>query len=297
VLSKQKRKRRKRKRTPGGYFPARETTLTIAEVERLFVIFKQSGAGEKSDMDAIKAITLLNRQLEELQRIRDLNYKDPTFKAWRNTTQEVLEKVLGPTSHHTTSFRDTRFYGPSYLRSDYPGVRHPTEEYEEQAQAKAFQQGCGTTEATLRAAIKHVEDFGVYVDQAIGAGSGKGRSGGMHQVFHGPVTIQNQAIATDNAVQKIGQMGDTGVSLKEIARLLQESMDLTGRQIQQGLAGVEVLASEVEKPEKDRNWNAILDSGDKLLGIAGKATDLAAKLAPYTPHILTLVEHAKHFIK
>jgi hypothetical protein len=120
---------------------------------------------------------------------------------------------------------------------------------------------------------------------------------GVSQTFHGPVTIQSQAIATDNAIQNIGQMGDIGASLKEVARLFQESMELTGRQIQEGLAGIEGLASEVKKPEDRRNSKSILDYGEKVLGIAGKATDLASKLAAYTPHIATLVEHARHLLK
>ena len=36
-----------------------------------------------------KAIRLLTRQLEELQTVRGLNYKDPTYKAWRDTTMRV----------------------------------------------------------------------------------------------------------------------------------------------------------------------------------------------------------------
>jgi len=55
--------------------------------------------------------------------------------------------------------------------------------------------------------------------------------------------------------------------------------------------------SEVGKPEAKRNWKSVLESGEKLLGIAGKATDLAAKLAPYTPYVLTLLEQAKRWLK
>jgi hypothetical protein len=159
----------------------------------------------------------------------------------------------------------------------------------------AFNRACQTSEESLQAAIQEIEDFGVHAEQP--KPGAPATSSGMSQTFHGPVTIHNQAIATDNAIQKIGQMGDTGVSLKEIARLFQESMELTGRQVQEGLAGIEILASEVKKPEGRRNWKSILERGEQVLGIVGKATDLASKLAPYTPQVVTLVEHAKHWLK
>jgi hypothetical protein len=56
-------------------------------------------------------------------------------------------------------------------------------------------------------------------------------SGGVHQTFHGPVAIQTQAIATDNAIQNIGHLGSEGASLAEIASLLQQSMELKGREV------------------------------------------------------------------
>ncbi len=83
----------------------------------------------------------------------------------------------------------------------------------------AFRVGCETSDASLRAAIRHVEDFGVYVEETKPApvGRGDGRSGGVTQNFNGPVTFHAQAIATDNAIQKIEHMGNTtGSSLKEM---------------------------------------------------------------------------------
>jgi hypothetical protein len=112
------------------------------------------------------------------------------------------------------------------------------------------------------------------------------------------VTIQAQAIATDSAIQKIGHMGDeTGASLKEIADLLQRSEDLTPRQVKEGLAGIEALAVEVQKPEERRNWKAVLDYGQKVLDIASRPTDLGLKLAPFTQAVIAHMENAGHFIK
>jgi hypothetical protein len=64
--------------------------------------------------------------------------------------------------------------------------------------------------------------------------------------------------------------------------------------VRQGVADVEALAVEVEKPEEKRNWKAVLDYGQKILDVAGKAVDLGAKLGPYLPAVVELVDKAKH---
>jgi hypothetical protein len=93
-------------------------------------------------------------------------------------------------------------------------------------------------------------------------------------------------------------MGDnTGASLKEISDLLQQSEELSPREVKEGLAHIEAVAVEVEKPEAKRDWKAILQRGEAIVSLTNKATDLAAKLAPYTPAIFTLMEQAKHLIK
>jgi len=243
-----------------------------------------------------RAIRLLRRQLEELQTIRTLNYKHPDFKAWRDTTSRVLEKFLGPESPHTVRFRDTRFFGPTAV-VPY-GVR-VSPDYISPRDALAFQKGCDTTDASLRAAIRDVEDFGAYVEQArpVPRGRSSGRDGAVSQTFHGPVTFHSQAIATDGAIQNIERMGDTtGASLQEVADLLQRSEDLTPRQVKEGLAGIESLALEVQKPEAKRNWKSVLDCGQSVLAITDKATDLVHKLAPHTKVIVALLEKAKHLM-
>jgi hypothetical protein len=77
----------------------------------------------------------------------------------------------------------------------------------------------------------------------------------VQQNFLGNVTIQNQAIATDSAIQNVEHMGDaTGSSLREIAEVFKQSDELKRREVGEGLAGIEVLASEIQKPEPKRNW-------------------------------------------
>ena len=243
-----------------------------------------------------KAIRLLKRQLVELKVVRVTNYKSPMFKAWYDTTSSVLERFLGPHSNYTNRFRNTRFL--SMTVEPFDGDFEFSDDVSTN-DSMTFRSACDTAEASLKAAIRHVEDFGVYIEESKLAPAGETRSGssggGVTQNFHGPVTFHAQAIATDNAIQKIGRMGDaTGASLKEIADLLQQSEDLSPRQVKEGLAAIEALAVEVEKPEEKWNWKSVLECGQRALEVAGRAVDLGAKLAPYTPTIVALVEKARH---
>jgi hypothetical protein len=172
--------------------------------------------------------------------------------------------------------------------------------YVSEEDLEAFRSSCETAEALLSAAIRHIEDIGVYEEEARSSGRGKsrGRTGALSQHFSATTMHVNQAVATDSAVQRIGRIGDkTGVDLKEIAGLLQQSQDLSPNQARQVVADVEALAVEVEKPEEKRNWKAVLEYGQRVLDLAGKAVDVGTKLAPHLPSVVALMESAKHFLK
>jgi hypothetical protein len=240
-----------------------------------------------------KAIRLLNRQLGELQTMRGLDAGNPRFQAWLDATRTALDKFLGPESHHTSTFRNIMFLDFRIEVTPYGGMAPPPG-YVSLEDRRIFQEGCGTADATLRAAIRHVEDYGVFEDEPkpTRAGRGRGKSSGVH--FNAPVNVQNLAVATDSAVQRISRIGNTsGADLKEISDLLQQSQDLSPNQVKQGVADVEALAVEAEKPEQKRNWKAVLDVGQRILDLAGKATDLGTKLAPHLPVVVAMVEAAR----
>ena len=172
-------------------------------------------------------------------------------------------------------------FGPIRVRPW--GSRPLPDDYVSNEDRRGFQTGCETADASLRAAIKHLEDFGVYVEEAEPAGMGRAKSGGgVSQNFHGPVSL-NQAIATGNAVQRIGQVGNkAGADLKEIADLLQQSQDLSPNQVRQGIGSSKFLSGQVELPEEKRNWKSVLERRQRVLELAGKAVDLGttARAAP-----------------
>jgi hypothetical protein len=244
-----------------------------------------------------RAIRLLSIQLKEIGThicgLNDDQHHD--FKAWRDTTRGYLERFLGKENHHTTRFRDTRFHGPTYLRSDYPGVPQGPSQREVQEQAQAFQKGCATATATLQAAIKEIQEFGPHVEQPqpVPAGGRRGTGGGVTQTFINAHV--NQAIATDGATQLVERVGDEiGSSLKEIGELLKQSDSITARQLNEALQGIQALTVETQKPAEKRDWKSILTYGQLVMETVGKASDLAHKLAAYTPHIVALIEAAKH---
>ena len=237
------------------------------------------------------AIELLNDQLNKLMGVRSLNFKDPQFITWRSTVTDLFQGFLRPDSPHLITFRDLRFRGRVQARRlpfNYRGPL-PSETVSPEDVVK-FQSDCAIAEGCIRGAMDTIQNFGIYSEEPREKAT---MSGGVQQNFHGPVTIQTQAIATDNAIQSIEHIGDEGTSLKEIAALLQESMELRGREVQDGLKAVEGIASEIQKPQEGRNWKSVLDYGEKLLDIAGKATDLTAKLTPHLPMIAQLVHQAK----
>jgi hypothetical protein len=245
------------------------------------------------------AIELFTAQLSQLSAVRELDYTQPEFITWRDTVTELFQRFLHPDSPHSVTFQGIRFRGQAQLQParrlpySYRGPR-PTSSGVSQENLDQFRKGCAIAEGCIRSAIETITNFGVY-DQRAGREVSRQR-GGIQQTFNAPVTIHNQALATDRAVQNIGQQGETGASLKEIAALLQTSMELRGREVQEGLKAVEDIASELPKPVEKRNWKFLLDSGEKLIGIAGKATDLTLKLAPYLQNIEQFVSEARKHI-
>jgi hypothetical protein len=247
-----------------------------------------------------KAVRLLNEQLTGLESVRGLNYKDPVFKAWRVQTRSYLELFLPQSSAYIDSFDNLYFASRSFRRAAW-GSRPKPSGYVSREDQYHFAEDCKTAEGTIKAVVKYIEEFGVHSGHDLGRPVGQVRaaektSGGLHQTFNAPVSL-NQAIATDNATQNVGHLGDAmamGSSLEEIRGLFEQSRSLTQGQVREGLVAVDALSLQIQKPAHQRNWKSVLDYGQALLALADKATDLAHKLALYLPAVATLVQNAKH---
>lgn len=240
------------------------------------------------------AIELLNRQITGLVIVRNYDFRHPEFITWKDSTMNLFQRLLPPDSAHLVRFRDLRFRGPVQaarrLPFNYRGPLPGPSETITAADKEAFQKACAIAEGCIKGAIEDVRYFGVRSE--VTNKKMRQSAGGVQQNFHGPVTFQNQAIATDNAIQNIGQMGGSAASLKEIAALLNDSLELTGRERLDGLKAIEGIASENAKPPASRNWKSMVDCGERLMTIAGKASDVATKLAPHLPAITAWVHEA-----
>lgn len=239
-------------------------------------------------------IDLLNTQLTALLIVRNYDFRHPDFITWKDSTMNLFQRLLPPDSAHLIRFRDLRFRGPVQaarrLPYNYRGPLPAPSNAITAADKEAFQSACAIAEGCIKGAIEDVRHFGVH--SAVPDKKPRLSAGGVQQTFHAPVTIQSQVIATDNAIQNIGQVGGSATSLKEIAAVLNDSLELTGRERLDGLKAIEVIASESAKPDASRNWKSVLDNGQILMTIAGKASDMASKLAPHLPAISHWIHEA-----
>ncbi|HEY6468101.1 MAG TPA: hypothetical protein VIY69_19030 [Candidatus Acidoferrales bacterium] len=240
----------------------------------------------------LAAIEFLREQLAQLVTVSSLDHTDAKFIAWHNRTSSLFQRFLRPDSPHFITFRDLRFRGSVVIRRlpyNFHGV--PPQTGITPGDRQQFNRACAIAEGCINGAIEEVRDFGIHSEQGAIKPTSK-RAGGFQQNFHGPVEIHQQTIATDHAVQNIGRIGNTGLPLKEIAALIDQSLDLTGHQRLDALKAIELIATEQQKPLPHRNWKSIVDWGHKLLSICAHASDMATKLAPHLPSITALVHEA-----
>ena len=245
--------------------------------------------------DEQEAITHLQNQLEALAQIRknaeQAHASSPQFIGWKSHTTDMMRHFAAK-SEHLSRFRALSFR-LNIMLSDYPGVRHSGPS---RGDLEKFASDADVAVACLQGAIEHIKVFGLKEEEPAASakparGRGAAQKGGITQHIHGNV---NQAIATGRATQNVGQVGPSGNSLDEIVNLLQQSYELTRRQMEDAIGVANQLDAETKKPEVGRNWKSIAEWGNTLLGIAGKATDLTEKLAPHLPWITALIEQATH---
>jgi hypothetical protein len=239
-----------------------------------------------------EAITHLQTQIDALAQIRaadQAHANAPQFIQWKSHTIDLMTYYVSANSEHSRKFRSLSFRS-NIMLPDYPGVRHSGPRKDD---LQKFASDADVAVACLQGAIQHIKVFGLKQDEPSAPtkpSRGRGAAqGGITQHIHGNV---NQAIATGHATQNVGQIGQSGNSLDEIVKLLQESYELNRRQMDEAFGAAQQLGAEVKKPEGSKNWKSIVELGNTLLGIAGKATDLTEKLAPHLPWLTHMIEQA-----
>jgi len=218
----------------------------------------------------------------------------PQFIGWKSHTTDLMTHFISANSEQLRKFRGLSFRS-NVMRLDFPsGARFRSDPRRDDMEK--FASHADVAVACLQGAIEHIKVFGLKEEEPAasakpGRGRGAAQKGGITQHIHGNV---NQAIATGRATQNVGQVGPSGNSLDEIVNLLQQSYELTRRQMEDAIGAAQQLDAETKKPEGGRNWKSIAEWGNTLLGIAGKATDLTEKLVPHLPWITALIEQATH---
>jgi hypothetical protein len=248
---------------------------------------------EFRETDDQKAIRLLERQIDRLVSIPE--FLDARFVGWFDTSRNLLAKLLGPTSNTLQMFNRISWSPKTKqtLSSNYANSFASVEAAKTDAHS-VFNVARTAATALLNSGIEHIKEFGVYAQpQPTSAAT---QTGGVHQNFYGNVTIENQAIAADNAIQNVDQSSHVGPDLREIRKLLSESLEITGRQFGDALQAIEKIASETRKPEKGRDWKSMATWGATLVGIVSKASDVAVRVGPHMMAVMQYIETgAKHF--
>jgi hypothetical protein len=245
------------------------------------------------ETDDQKAIRLLGQQIDRLASIPE--FLDARFAGWIDTSRNLLARFLGPTSNTLQMFNRIS-WSPTTKQtlSSIYGDSIASAEAAKTDAREVFHMARATATALLNSGIELVKEFGVYAQpQPTSAAT---QTGGVHQNFYGNVTIASQAIAADNAIQNVDQSSHVGPDLREIRKLLSESLDITGRQFGDALQAIEKIASETRKPEKGRDWKSMATWGATLLGIVSKASDVALRVGPHMMAVMQYIETgAKHF--
>jgi hypothetical protein len=242
---------------------------------------------EFRETDDQKAIRLLERQIDRLASIPE--FLDARFVGWFDTSRNLLAKLLGPTSNTLQMFDRISWSSTTKqtLSANYADSVASVEAAKTHAR-KIFNVARTSATALLNSGIEHVKEFGVYAQpQPTSAAT---QTGGVHQNFYGNVTIQNQAIAADNAIQNVDQSSHVGPDLREIRKLLSESLDITGKQFSEALQAIEKIASETRKPEKGRDWKSMATWATTLANVVSKAIDVGPKIGPHLATVLQYIE-------
>ncbi len=250
---------------------------------------KSSKSGET---DQEKAIRLLRQQIDRINTIP--GFLDDRMVRWFDTTKNLLTKFLGRESNTVKMF-DHVSWAPKTkqtLASDHQAAQGSIEDAKKHAR-EVFNVARGQVIQLLNSAIEQISEFGILSSDQ--PENRPPQTGSVYNTYHGAVTIQNQANATNKAIQHAALNGTSGHDLTEITKLLQESMQLTRYEVRDGLKAVEDIVAELTKTETKRDSKTILERGNLLLSITTKMVELKGKLAPHLPALTSLVDQAaKH---
>jgi hypothetical protein len=100
-------------------------------------------------MDNEKAKTILQRQIEEIQSLREKPKFSPEFNKWKRDTEIAIQKIFGSNTRHLTDFRNISFSLGVY----YSGMPEWKNE-------KAYADGFDNSRLVLQSMIEEMDEYG-----------------------------------------------------------------------------------------------------------------------------------------
>lgn len=108
---------------------------------------------------------LLGEQIIRLEGVRHLDWKNPQFVSWHDTTLMLLQRFLPPDSSHLSTFRNLQFrarVGVRMLPYSYRGPKPPKGVSREDT--VRFERDCATALECIKAALEEIRAFGVHAE-------------------------------------------------------------------------------------------------------------------------------------
>jgi hypothetical protein len=112
------------------------------------------------------AAALIGEQITRLEGVRHLDWKNPQFVGWHDTTMMLLQRFLPPDSPHLNTFRSLEFRPRVAVRRlpyRYRGPR-PTKGISLEDRVR-FERDCATALECIKAALEEIQTFGVHAER------------------------------------------------------------------------------------------------------------------------------------
>lgn len=101
-------------------------------------------------MDSKRAIELINKQIKQIESLKQKGIYSNDFKKWKRDTEVIIEKIFGSTTRHLSDLQEIR-YSLSISTSGTTQADHHN----------AYVRGINSVNATLVSIVGEIEEFGL----------------------------------------------------------------------------------------------------------------------------------------
>ncbi len=203
-------------------------------------------------MDKQKAANILQKQLDEVQDLRELNPDDPTFKLWKENCLTIFKEIFPDQDDWHYNFSWSAFRINRIKTIEESGYYSPEDK-------EAYEEGLQNAEVTIKAALNKLELFG-YTPQSVS----ENKSGDSHGI-----TIQ----ITNNLQNE--QTVNLTVNFDQIFQYI-DSLDTEEQEKQSAKDKVKELQDELE--DENPSWEKVRNA---LIWLLNFSREVFLKVLPY----------------